>query len=39
MQLLFMKGTLDLNFQIKYTRLYLHIPILQLAFYPSYNNA
>lgn len=41
MPLLLMKGTssLDLKFQIKYIHLHLHIPILQIRFYPNSTNA
>ena len=41
MPLLLMKGTssLDLKFQIKYIHLHLHIPILQIRFYPNSKNA
>lgn len=36
-----MKGTLSLDFmfQIKYIRLHLHIPILQIKIYPNSKNA
>lgn len=41
MPLLLMKGTssLDTKFQIKYIHLHLHIPILQIRFYPNSKNA